>query len=212
MKRHVIAAALLLAPLSLAACANSPGTAYQEQGAAPIVDLQLRLRDAGYYPGPADGVWGAATSNAVARYQGQHGLAVTGEPDRETLLALGLDPARYAAAAYPSYPLPATAYVPPPPPVVVSGVETRDIQRRLRELGYHPGRLDGVMGHRTRIALAEFQHDRRLRVTGELTYRTLRALNLREEPELSGSSVPPEPGADRLNRWELERIERGERL
>ena len=210
MKRHVITAALMLASLPLAACVDHSATLYQQPGSAAIRDLQLRLRDAGYYPGPADGLSGAATHDALARFQAQRGLPVTGEPDRQTVLALGLDPARYAAAAYPPNPPPATAYVPPPVPD--SDVETHDIQRRLRELGYYQGPLDGVMGHRTRIALAEFQHDHRLRVTGEPTHRTLRALNLRGEPEMSGSSVPPEAGADRLNQRELERIERGERL
>jgi peptidoglycan hydrolase-like protein with peptidoglycan-binding domain len=211
MKRHVIWAALMLAPLPLAGCANHPATAYQEQGSASIRDLQLRLRDAGYYPGPADGIWGAATSDALARFQANRGLPVTGQPDRQTVLALNLDPARYAVTAYPPGPAPAPAYV-PPTAVPVSDIETRDVQRRLRELGYYHGPLDGIMGHRTRIALAEFQHDHRLRVTGEPTHRTLRALNLRGEPAMSGSSVPPDEGADRLNRWELERIERGERL
>jgi len=107
-------------------------------------------------------------------------------------------------------PRPATssaAYVPPAPTPVVD-VETRDIQRRLRELGYYHGPLDGVTGHGTRIALAEFQPDHRLRVTGEPTHRTLRALNLRGEPEMSGSSVPPERDADHLTHGTLERIER----
>lgn len=217
MKRHVITAALMLASLPLTACADHPATAYQEQGSAAIRDLQLRLRDAGYYPGPADGIWGAGTHDALARFQANRGLPATGEPDRQTVLALGLDPARYAAAAYPpgppppAYAPPATAYV-PPPPAPAADVETHDIQRRLRELGYYHGPLDGVMGHGTRIALAEFQHDHRLRVTGEPTHRTLRALNLREEPELSGSSVPPDQGADHLNQRELQRIERGERF
>jgi peptidoglycan hydrolase-like protein with peptidoglycan-binding domain len=208
MKRYMIAAALVLASLPLGACADHRAAGYSEPGgSASIRDLQLRLRDAGYDPGPADGVWGAGTRDALARYQAAHGLAVTGTPDRPTALALGLEPARYATVAYP----PPPAYAPPAPEPAYD-VATRDLQRRLRELGYYHGPIDGVLGHRTRIALAEFQHDRRLRVTGEPTDRTLRALDLRDEPYMSGSSVPPEEDADRLNRWELERIERGERL
>lgn len=217
MKRHLITAALMLASLSLAACATHSATAYQVQGSAAIQDLQLHLRDAGYYPGPADGIWGAATHDALARFQANRGLPATGEPDRQTVLALGLDPSRYAAAAHPAAP-PAPAYAPPAAayvplaPAPVSDVETRDIERRLRELGYYRGPLDGIIGHRTRIALAEFQHDHRLPVTGEPTHRTLHALNLRGEPAMSGSSVPPTDDADHLNQWELQRIERGERL
>ena len=219
MKRHMITAALLLASLPLAACADhraTTGTAYQ-QGSAPVRDLQLGLRDAGYDPGPADGVWGDGTHDALARFQASRGFAATGEPNRQTLLALGLDPARYAAVGYSVAPAPAPANPPsaayvPPAPAPGYDVATRDMQRRLRELGYYHGPLDGLLGHSTRIALAEFQHDRRLQVTGEPTRRTLRALDLRAEPAMSGSSVPPDDGADRLDRWELERIGRGERL
>jgi peptidoglycan hydrolase-like protein with peptidoglycan-binding domain len=219
MKRQIVLAAVAFASLSLAGCAGHQVTAtapYQEPGSASIRDLQLRLRDAGYDPGPADGVWGAGTHDALARYQANHGFPITGEPDQRTVVALGLDPQRYAQVGYPPSP-PAPAYAPPPatiypPTAKVSDVETRDIQRRLHQLGYYHGPLDGVLGHRTRIAIAEFQHDHRLRVSGEPTRGTLRALNLREEPQMSGSSVPPYGAADRLNQWELERIERGERL
>src|ERR1700724_2837090 len=124
MKRQIVLAAMAFASLSLAGCAGPQATAtapYQEPGSASIRDLQLRLRDAGYDPGPADGAWGDGTHDALARFQASRGLAATGEPNRQTLLALGLDPARYAAVGYsvapapaPAYP-PSAAYVPPAP-------------------------------------------------------------------------------------------------
>src|ERR1700693_1717178 len=46
MKRHMITAALLLASLPLAACADHrETTGTYQQGSAPVRDLQLRLRD-----------------------------------------------------------------------------------------------------------------------------------------------------------------------
>src|SRR5690242_19761607 len=98
MKRQIVLAAAAFASLSLAGCAGPRATAtapYQEPGSASIRDLQLRLREAGYDPGPADGAWGAGTRDALARYQADHGFPITGEPDRRTVLTLGLDPQRY---------------------------------------------------------------------------------------------------------------------
>ena len=51
-------------------------------------------------------------------------------------------------------------------------------QLRLRELGYYRGSIDGSFGRGSRDSLARFQRDNRLRPTGSLDERTLRALRL----------------------------------
>ncbi|MGD8572666.1 MAG: peptidoglycan-binding domain-containing protein [Gammaproteobacteria bacterium] len=53
------------------------------------------------------------------------------------------------------------------------------VQMRLLHKGYDPGPTDGVMGKLTRRAVANFQWDNGLRVTGELTTTTLKKLGLR---------------------------------
>lgn len=53
-----------------------------------LADIQRRLRTAGYAPGPADGVWGARSREALTRFQADRGLPVTGEPDARTLSQL----------------------------------------------------------------------------------------------------------------------------
>jgi N-acetylmuramoyl-L-alanine amidase len=50
------------------------------------------------------------------------------------------------------------------------------IQARLRNLGYDPGPVDGVLGRRTRGALALFQADAGLRITGRLDATTRQAI------------------------------------
>ena len=51
-----------------------------------------------------------------------------------------------------------------------------ELQRRLTELGYKPGPIDGVAGPRTTNAIKKFQHDHKLPVTGNLDAETIREL------------------------------------
>jgi hypothetical protein len=64
-----------------------PGAAYD---ASTIRSVQQALNDRGYNAGPVDGQWGAATRDAVKRFQQVTGLPATGELGRQTLAALGV--------------------------------------------------------------------------------------------------------------------------
>jgi N-acetylmuramoyl-L-alanine amidase len=61
--------------------------------------VQLRLRQAGFYNGPVDGVWGARTETAIDRFQRARGLDVTGDLNPDTAAALGLDPNNLSASS-----------------------------------------------------------------------------------------------------------------
>lgn len=66
-------------------------TGYPEQSAnSTIGAVQERLAREGYYHGQIDGVFGSETRAAIAEYQSNHGLHVTGALTNETLAALGL--------------------------------------------------------------------------------------------------------------------------
>ncbi|HET7876721.1 MAG TPA: peptidoglycan-binding domain-containing protein [Methylomirabilota bacterium] len=54
----------------------------------------------------------------------------------------------------------------------------RDAQRALRELGYGPGPVDGVIGARTRAALTRYQQAQRLPTTGDLDAETMARLDI----------------------------------
>ncbi|KXS54388.1 peptidoglycan-binding domain-containing protein [Marinobacter persicus] len=58
------------------------------KAALSIVELQRTLGRKGYDPGPIDGILGPATTNAVRAFQEDHGLAITGTQNRETIKAL----------------------------------------------------------------------------------------------------------------------------
>jgi carboxymethylenebutenolidase len=58
------------------------------QNFASAAEVQSRLIDLGYYDGPVDGKPSQLTVTALARFQRDHGLAATGDPDPVTVQAL----------------------------------------------------------------------------------------------------------------------------
>ena len=78
--------AAALPPLEKVTVPQLPPTAYTSRDYARI---QLLLQEAGHNPGPVDGHWGPRTERAMADFQRASGLTPSGEPDAETLDALG---------------------------------------------------------------------------------------------------------------------------
>ena len=60
-----------------------------------------------------------------------------------------------------------------------------EVQRRLVQLGYDVGRLDGIIGPKTIAAITKFQRDRGLSPTGYLDEPTMMAFSNRATRELS---------------------------
>ena len=65
----------------------------------------------------------------------------------------------------------------------------RELQRRLRRLGYGTGRIDGIFGPRTRAALAWFQHKHGLKPDGRSSTATVR--HLRARTGAPAADLPP---------------------
>lgn len=61
---------------------NSKGTLVQL--------VQNRLRAAGFYNGPIDGIYGESTKEAVEKFQEKHGLKATGGIKKQTYIEMGL--------------------------------------------------------------------------------------------------------------------------
>lgn len=53
--------------------------------------IQKKLYEKGYYPEPADGVWGPKTTNAIRKYQKMNGLTAHGMLDQKTLSHMGVE-------------------------------------------------------------------------------------------------------------------------
>ena len=76
------------------------------------------------------------------------------------------------------------------------GHEVLLLQQKLKNAGYTIRNVDGVFGTETERAVAEFQRDQKIRITGIVNNATWRALkNVKTQPE---SSVSRPKGKDKL--------------
>lgn len=90
MKRFLFSA-LLAAAFIIPATQASAGDHKRHLSPKQVEAVQQSLRDAGYYrDAPVDGLWGRVSKNAIASFQSDKGLKVTGYPDRETRERLGV--------------------------------------------------------------------------------------------------------------------------
>lgn len=67
----------------------------------------------------------------------------------------------------------------------------REVQRRLRSLGYRPGPIDGIYGLRTRAAVAWFQVKHGFEVDGRATLAVVRHLRARTRGGGTTAQEPP---------------------
>lgn len=63
-------------------------------------------------------------------------------------------------------------------PIVMGREDIRSVQIALDEAGYNTGKIDGILGHQTRAAIAAFQRDHHLNGNGHVTERTLKLLDV----------------------------------
>lgn len=176
-----ILAGLLLAGPALVPTASAqpgPGLTYaQPLSPQALMAVQERLRQVGAYPGRADGVWGPDSQAALERFQQARGLQVTGNLNQATAATLGLNPPELLATR------PDTrAGVDAAPAVATSGTlsrgAVRNVQGRLRDLGFYRGQVDGSWGRGTQVAVERFQQGRGLQPTGQINPTTAQALGL----------------------------------
>ena len=190
----LLASPVVLAPAP-AGAQPAPGLTYvQPLAPGAAMRVQERLRQLGAYSGRADGVWGPDSQAALERFQQGRGLQVTGQLNQATASTLGLSPAELVAAA-PGPAAAAASAVPAAPAVPATAAEplspaaVRNIQARLRSLGFYRGSADGVWGPGTQAAIERFQQGRGLQATGQPTPATAAAMGL----DPNNLAAPPQP-------------------
>lgn len=172
VSRTLGVAVVIASVAALPALAQAPAPLSFVQPLTPSATtaVQERLREAGVYTGAPDGVWGPESQAALDRFQQARGLAVTGSINLATAQALGvgvprlLPPATVEPVAAASAPLSRRA--------------VRNVQMRLRALGFTQSAADGVWGAGTQAALERFQRGRGLEASGQINPATAQALGL----------------------------------
>lgn len=114
--------------------ATIPGNTIVSKGELRM--LQARLKAAGFYVGPIDGIVGPKTKSGLLRLQ----TACANLKDLLEPSAMGAPSARLDSINSSS-----------------KSEETRLIQVRLKDTGFEPGPIDGVMGAKTRAAFLRFE-------------------------------------------------------
>lgn len=143
-----------------------------------VVEIRDKLARLGLLPADASAGdrFDAATDRAVRAFQQRRGLRVDGVVGTETYRAL--DEAHWRlgdrllsfTAGHP--------YV---------GDDVAVLQQRLLDMGFDPGRCDGIFGRETEGALREFQRNVGLIPDGTVGPKTLRALDMLRRTVTGGS-------------------------
>ena len=124
--------------------------------------LQVRLKDTGFDPGSIDGVWGTKTRSALLRFEAgctmARGLPSTFE--REITAANKRSPVPSEEKKYPAV---AKSAGIEPDKITHNGnwsfyrEKIREEQLRLRDAGFDPGPIDGILGPRTKAAMERYK-------------------------------------------------------
>jgi peptidoglycan hydrolase-like protein with peptidoglycan-binding domain len=134
-----------------------------------VRELQSRLRQLEWYDGTVSGTYDEVTTAAVRGFQGKRGLPENGSVDQATWTSLtGMtrtpthDELHNELSAGPALLKQGS-----------TGAKVRDLQARLKQIGWWSGDVVDNYGPATVAAVKGFQEKRQLPVTGEVDQRTL---------------------------------------
>ena len=131
-----------------------------------VKDLQTKLKKLGYYDAYVDGDYGDTTVAAVKAFQKKYNLTADGVAGKETLKKL--DSAyKNADSAKDNDSL----------RMGDSGSAVKDLQTKLKKLGYYDGTVDSTFGSGTYAAVKAFQKKYNLTADGVAGSETLKKLD-----------------------------------
>ncbi len=171
--------------------------------------VQRRLQELGYYAGALDGNYGSGTVAAVTLFQQRHGLVADGKAGPSTYAVLFSQSAVANGTVWnpstPSTPVqpttPTTTYTVPTRTLRSSdeGEDVRTVQRRLQELVYYTGTLDGKYGSGTVAAVTLFQQRNGLTADGKAGPSTYSVLFSQSAVANTTTPVTPAPNEPYTN-------------
>ena len=159
-------------------------------GSDAVREIQRRLKELGYYSGPADGDFGPATEKAVIAFQKANKLNADGKVGEKTLAMLNGSKAVSAKGSESS----GKTVKPTATPKVTkntylesgkSGKQVKTMQKRLIELGWLAGSASGTYDSATEAAVIAFQKKAKLWADGKAGPKTLEVLYSNKAPKSS---------------------------
>ncbi len=162
-----------------------------------VKSVQSRLKTLKYYSGSVDGKYGTGTMAAVSAFQAANGLHADGLAGTATYKILYSD----AAVPYSE-----TVVTPTPASTVPSrtlrsgdsGDDVKNVQTRLKTLGYYTGTVDGKYGSGTVAAIVTFQTQNGLKADGAAgsgTYSVLFSDSAKEYTKTETAAPTATPAA-----------------
>ena len=158
-----------------------------------VTQLQQLLKDKGYLKGSVDGIFGNDTYSAVRSFQQAAGIAVDGIVGSRTWEALqsGSAPSGGSTGGSTS----SSSLL----KVGSRGSAVSNLQQRLKDLGYQPGKVDGIFGSGTEKAVKAFQKDNGLTADGIAGAKTFAKLDNPTNNRGDNGSRPTPPATNKGN-------------
>ena len=139
---------------------------------AEVKKLQERLKELGYYSSAIDSSYGTKTVEAVKAFQKKNGLTADGVAGTATLKKLNS-----TSAVKNTTTTTTTTNTNTTLKSGAKGEAVKELQRRLKELGYYNNAIDGDYGAKTVVAVKAFQKKNGLTADGVAGSTTLKKLN-----------------------------------
>ena len=152
-----------------------------------VTRMQERLIDLGYLSGEANGRFDSATEKAVYAFQERNVSYADGIAGPLTLQALYSSNARRTSSARGVIGVSLKRGT-------MDSAEVRNLQSRLKQLGYYAGAIDGDFGASTEAAVKAFQINNNLRADGIAGSGTLSALYSDTARSARTAARTPTPG------------------
>jgi len=156
-----------------------------------VTAVQRELAARGYPSGPVSGKLSEETRRAIAAFEKDHGLPITGSPSDELLRRILLGEAAAPAASTGSVGGTNGAPRAKPNPTASSDSTIKQVQQILADLGYAPGPIDGTLGDETERAVSALQRDRKIAQNGRITPELLREIKRVTGRDLSAIASRP---------------------
>ena len=147
-----------------------------------VRQAQTDLKDAGFDPGPIDGIMGVKTAAALRNFQSHNHLQVSGNLNSETESALknGVTASNRTSENFSNKNV--SDYL-------SDAGDIQQIQIALLDLGYDAGDVNGMLSSQTQEAIRQFQWWNDLPVTGNADQQTWAAINAQENAPVENAAL-----------------------